>query len=323
MSSPKVSICIPTYNYANYISETIESILSQNFTDFELVIVDDCSADHTAKIVESYANKDSRINFIANKVNLGMVKNWNYCLDLAQGEYIKFVFGDDLLASPDTISRMVSMFDSEGNISLVGSARNLINESSQITGVVSRFGTGIMNGTDVINYCLVSHSNYIGEPSVVMFKKSHALRGFSPVYKQLVDLEMWFHLLEQGLFAYINEPLCSFRVHEKQQSRTNESDLSDLFEIFSLQKDYIHKEYIFLSNVSKAYLTYDCLYIIWSFYKKGRISYTKAMEYINSKSSLNYFWSWFALYKIIKPLFKQYIKFYLKPRRSKITIRRV
>src|SRR6185369_13911842 len=122
VSSCKVSVCIPTYNYGNYIAETIESVLAQNYSDFELLIIDDGSTDRTAEIVDSYARQDPRIRLIVNEVNLGMVENWNSCLEQAKGEYIKFVFGDDLLASPDALGRMTALLDNDNTVSLVCSA---------------------------------------------------------------------------------------------------------------------------------------------------------------------------------------------------------
>lgn len=308
MSACKVSVCIPTYNYGNYIAETIDSVLAQNFSAFELLIIDDCSKDQTAEVVNSYAKKDPRIRFIVNKVNLGMVENWNSCITQARGEYIKFVFGDDLLASSDAVGRMVSLLDNDNTVSLVCSARNLINESSQVIKIESHFETGIISGTDVINRCMLDQGNLIGEPSVVMFRKSQARRGFNPQYKQIVDLEMWFYLLEQGSFAYIDEPLCSFRIHGQQQTRVNAENLSALNDVFYLQGEYLHKEYVRLSSFMKTYLAFDSLYGIWKLFKNNRISRTEAIGQINSKTNYIYFRFWYPFYKIFKPFFKEYKK---------------
>ncbi len=307
MSICKVSVCIPTYNYGNYIAETIESVLAQNFSDFELLIIDDCSKDQTADVVESYARKDPRIRFIVNKVNLGMVENWNSCIAQARGEYIKFVFGDDLLASPDAVGRMVSLLDNNITVSLACSARNLIDESSHVTEIESHFDSGIMTGTDVINLCLADQGNLIGEPSVVMFRKSQARRGFNSNYMQIVDLEMWFHLLEQGSFAFVNEPLCSFRIHGKQQTAVNAENFSLLKDVYFLQCDYLNKDYVNLSGFMKAYLEFDSLYGIWKLYKKRRISRETAIELINRNRSFS-FTIWYPFYKLFKPLYKQYSK---------------
>jgi hypothetical protein len=237
-----------------------------------------------------------------------MVENWNSCITQARGEYIKFVFGDDLLASPDAVGSMAFLLDNDNAVSLVCSARNLIDESSQIMKIESNFLTGIKKGADVINHCLANQGNLIGEPSVVMFRKCQAERGFNPLYNQIVDLEMWFHLLEQGSFAYINEPLCSFRIHGQQQTRVNAENLSALNDVFYLQRDFLDKEYVLLSGFLKAYLAFDSLYGIWKLFKNDRISRSESIALINSKSSFSYFRFWYPFYKIFKPFFKQYKK---------------
>ena len=103
--APKISVCIPTYEYAHYIPFAIESILSQRFADFELIIVDDCSRDNTGEVVRRF-QYDKRVLFERNERNLGLVANWNKCLAVAKGEYMKFVFADDMLASNEALGRM-------------------------------------------------------------------------------------------------------------------------------------------------------------------------------------------------------------------------
>ncbi|HIK58508.1 MAG TPA: glycosyltransferase family 2 protein, partial [Nitrospinaceae bacterium] len=71
-SAPKVSVCIPTYNYAKYLPEAIESVLKQSYDNYELIIVDDCSTDNSANVINEYAKKDQRIVFKNNDHNLGM-----------------------------------------------------------------------------------------------------------------------------------------------------------------------------------------------------------------------------------------------------------
>ncbi|MBK5275008.1 MAG: glycosyltransferase family 2 protein [Desulfuromonadales bacterium] len=310
MVNCKVSVCIPTYNYAAFLAETIESILSQHFADFELLIIDDNSTDDTRSIVERYTRKDPRIRFSVNPWNLGMVENWNLCLAQARGEYIKFVFGDDLLASPDTLGRMAALLDADSSVSLVCSARNFIDERSHVLKVESHFEkAGIMAGTDVINSCLTKKKNLIGEPSVVMFRKIQAARGFRVNYRQIVDLEMWFHLLELGSFAYIDEPLCSFRIHDRQQTAKNKENMSDLNDFFYMMDDYLDKEYIALSGFMKMYVRYDNLYGIWKLYKRKKLSREAALELINTHGSFVSFRFWYPFYKLFKPCLKLYRKF--------------
>jgi glycosyltransferase involved in cell wall biosynthesis len=221
---PKLSVLIPTYNYARYLPEAIESVLLQDFQDYEVVIADDCSQDESEAIMRRYAAMDSRVQIQINRSNLGMVANWNYCLSLAQGEYIQFLFGDDKLADPRTLAKMVRLLDENPSAVLGVAARNIIDEHSNVVEVHGQLGNGgLLQGLDVIRRCFVMNQNLIGEPSVVMFRRRNAARGFDAHYRQLPDLEMWFHLLERGPLIYTPEPLYCFRRHCRQQTAVNRS----------------------------------------------------------------------------------------------------
>ena len=91
-----ISIITPNYNCGDYISETIESVLLQTYSNWELIIVDDCSSDDSYKIALDYAKKDSRIKVIRNETNLGTAISRNKALDIAKGDYIAFLDSDDL-----------------------------------------------------------------------------------------------------------------------------------------------------------------------------------------------------------------------------------
>ena len=105
-ASPRVSVCIPTYNGALYLQECMESILGQTFVGIEILAVDDRSSDKTRAILDSFAKRDARVRILSNARNLGLVGNWNRCIELAQGEWIKFVFQDDWIA-PECLERML------------------------------------------------------------------------------------------------------------------------------------------------------------------------------------------------------------------------
>lgn len=309
----KLSVCIPTYRYGRFIAETIESILNQTFADFELLIIDDNSPDDTAEIVARYARRDARIRFSVNPENLGMVANWNRCLSQARGDYIKFVFGDDLLASPDALERMVSLLDTDRSISLVASGRHLIDEHSTVQSGLSGFRTDCtLDGPAVINYCLFRQKNLIGEPSVTMFRRNQAARGFLENYQQIVDLEMWFHLLEQGRFSYISDRLCSFRVHGSQQTARNNENLGDVHDVLYLLADYADKPYITLGRFMKTYLRYDHLYGIWKRSQRDQNRKQEARMLISDHWGRAGFWGWYPIYKVFKPLLKLY-KMLLQP----------
>ncbi len=93
-----VSILIPVFNTEKYIGLAIQSILNQTYTDFELVVVDDCSSDKTYEICAKYASTDKRIKLYRNEKNLGMMQNWNHGLSLCHGEYWGKLDADDYWA---------------------------------------------------------------------------------------------------------------------------------------------------------------------------------------------------------------------------------
>lgn len=238
MTTPRVSVLIPTFRYARYLAEAVESILAQDFPDFELLICDDCSGDGSREIIEAYAARDPRIRIHIHAANIGMVQNWNWCLSQARGEFVKFVFGDDMLSRPDALGKMVAMLEANPDAALAACARNVIDEASATVAVMDTFGVaGLHSAAETIFRCLAS-GNIIGEPTVVMFRRAAGARGFSEKYAQLVDLEMWLHLLERGALVYTSEPLCAFRRHPLQQTESNRKKLTDKNEYLRLMLDY-------------------------------------------------------------------------------------
>ena len=102
----KVSICIPVYNGKGFLKESLESVLSQTYKNMEILIVDDGSTDGSIEVLEEFASKDSRIKLILNENNLGLVGNWNKCVELATGDWIKFQFQDDTM-EVDALEKML------------------------------------------------------------------------------------------------------------------------------------------------------------------------------------------------------------------------
>ncbi|GAA4495765.1 hypothetical protein GCM10023172_07980 [Hymenobacter ginsengisoli] len=116
--NPCVSVVLPIYNVAPYIEETIASILKQTFTDFELLVIDDCSTDDTAAKVQSF--KDPRLRFIQNTQNLGRAGTDNAALPHVRGRYVAKMDGDDL-CHPERLARQVAYLEKHPEVNIVGS----------------------------------------------------------------------------------------------------------------------------------------------------------------------------------------------------------
>lgn len=214
-SSPTVSVCIPTYRGAAHIRATVESVLAQTFSDFELLIVDDNSPDDTSAIVSTY--RDPRVRCLRNAVNLGPEGNWNRCLTEATGRYVKLLPQDDLLA-PACLRREVDVLEADARheIALVFCARAVVDAQSRRVLVRRAFGRADrrLTGRAIFRRCLRRGTNVVGEPAGVLFRRSLAeqVGPFDATFGYVVDLDYWLRLLAHGDGFYLSDTLASFRV---------------------------------------------------------------------------------------------------------------
>jgi glycosyltransferase involved in cell wall biosynthesis len=130
---PRVSIGLPVFNGENYIEDTLDSILAQTYTDFELIIVDNASTDQTPRICREYAAKDKRIRYHRNKINIGAVANFNRAFKFSSGEYFKWAAHDDVLA-PEFLATCINILDSDPSIVLCHSKTGCIDEHGKLVG---------------------------------------------------------------------------------------------------------------------------------------------------------------------------------------------
>ena len=114
---PHVSIGIPVYNGENYLAEAIESLLTQTYTDLEVIICDNASTDGTERISRTFAQKDSRIRYERAEHNVGAAGNFNRVFELARGDYFKWAAHDDV-CGPDFLSSTVAVLDDDPNVVL-------------------------------------------------------------------------------------------------------------------------------------------------------------------------------------------------------------
>ena len=132
-SSPSVSIGMPVYNGEKYVEEAIQSHLDQTYSDFELILTDNASTDHTEEICRSYAAKDSRVKYHRNPQNLGVAGNFRRGFELAVGRYFRWSPSDDLV-SPNLLQRAVEILDRDPSIFVAYPRTKLIDNRGLVTG---------------------------------------------------------------------------------------------------------------------------------------------------------------------------------------------
>ena len=222
MMCPKVSVLVPVYNGELYLTECLNSIVTQDFRDLEILLCDDSSSDSSCEIIKKFAARDSRIRWWRNPHNVGLTANANICICAARGDYVKFVHQDDLLLTDTAISKLVSALDQNPSASLAGCRQHLTGTTAQPTILSDR--AGCFNGRELIIASLEKNTNLIGQPSLTLFRRELAQRGFDERFTGFMDFEMWCHLLEQGDFTYVPEALASWRVHEHHQTARNRAN---------------------------------------------------------------------------------------------------
>ena len=227
---PLVSICIPTYNGAEYLPRCIDSVLAQSFDNFEVVIVDDFSTDDTLAIARRYAAVDARIRVTQNEQNLGLVPNWNKCVAVAKGEWIKFVFQDDTVY-PDCLAEMLKA--ARNQTLLVACQREIVFEAGtdaptrkwyldHCAKIAALFADEPVISAERAQERALDHFgvNLFGEPTSVLVHRTAFERFglFNPALVITCDLELWTRVSIHAGAAFVDRDLATFRVHKAATS---------------------------------------------------------------------------------------------------------
>ena len=208
-----ISICVPAYNSERFIAETVDSVLRQTYHDLELIVVDDCSTDKTYDVLRAY--DEPRMRLYRNLVNVGAERNWNKCLGLARGDYIKVLPGDDALY-PDCLEKQTAVLDAPRNadVAFVYCSRDVVDAEGRPV-MKARFpGQGRISRQALIRKNVLHGMNVVGEPGAVLFRAgaSRVIGGFDARLPYIVDLNYWTRLLTVGDAYALSESLCTFRL---------------------------------------------------------------------------------------------------------------
>ena len=200
MMSELVSIVMPSYNTASYIEESIESVLAQTYTEWELLIVDDCSTDNTDAVVAPYL-ADTRIRYLKNETNSGAAVSRNYALREAKGKWIAFLDSDDLW-EPQKLEKQIA-FMRENGYHFSYTEYQWINEQSVLTG---RGATGPKRITKqgMFNYC------WMGCLTVMYDAETVGLIQIEDIKKNN-DYAMWLKVCRKADCYLLGESLARYR----------------------------------------------------------------------------------------------------------------
>lgn len=210
---PVVSIITATFNRARFLPQMIDSVISQDYSAWELLIIDDASTDDTVQIVQSYAQTDSRIRYVRNEKNRGVSATRNRGLCEARGEYIAVLDSDDYWLDTHKLSRQVALFEQDRTLVLSGTGMCVIDEHG------NTLSKKIPPADDaVIRSTLLVHNVFFH--SSVMFCKAVAQKigGYNENLRYAEDYELWLRMAKYGSVAIIPFPLVAYRVHGQSES---------------------------------------------------------------------------------------------------------
>ncbi len=221
--SPTVSVAMAVYNAECYVSEAIDSILNQTFTDFELLIIDDGSTDGSLKILQDYAAKDDRIS-INHQENQGIFRTRNTLLHQSRGEFIAVMDADDI-ALPERLERQVAFLQQHQEVVCVGSSLDWIDEKGRFIG-----HNPMPESDEELQRFMIGGISLMHHPTV-MARRSVILQvgGYDDTFKTSGDLDLWLRMGEIGKLANIKESLTHYRLHSrsitsaKQKQQTKDS----------------------------------------------------------------------------------------------------
>jgi glycosyltransferase involved in cell wall biosynthesis len=237
---PKVSVVIPAYNAMVYLPDTVESVLKQTFTDFEVLIIDDGSSDH----IVSWASQltDPRVKLISQE-NQGVSVARNTGIAHAQGEYVAFLDADDLW-EPTKLEKQVQCLEDKPEVGLVYTWTVLVDERGNSTGrVFASHAEG-----DVWKQLL--ETDVISSGSSAMFRHCcfEAVGVFDRSLAYAEDLELWLRIATRYPFAVVKEPLTLYRQNSKSVSKNRQKMLDGLRIVIEKTFQSVPLELLYLRN---------------------------------------------------------------------------
>ncbi|MEY8848349.1 glycosyltransferase [Psychroserpens sp. XS_ASV72] len=260
-STPLVSVCIPTYNGAKFIEAALDSVLEQTYSNIEIIVSDDTSNDQTLELIKSYIPKTKFPITIHSNDTRGIGYNWNNCMKYANGDFIKFLFQDDIMM-PDCVAEMVKGFHLVPQAGLVACKRSFIVDENvnsksvddwlEVYGDLQQHLNLDYNPVAVITKSIFKSDkfysapvNFVGEPTAVMFKRDliKTLGWFRNDLNQFLDFEYWFRILKEMPIVIIDKKLIEFRIHQNQATQQNKGKMANDVAVF---KRILYKDYFWL-----------------------------------------------------------------------------
>lgn len=216
---PKVSVILPAYNGEKYIERAILSVLAQNYTDWELVAVNDGSVDGTLEILEKFKNKESRLKIIIHEKNSGLIVSLNDALAVSGGEYIARIDCDDVWSSQDKLKKQVEFLDQHQDYGLVGTWAEFTDmQGKHLKDYKLPTKDAGIRSQILLRNCIV-HSSILARKNILI-----SCGGYSPLEKHVEDYGLWLRMGLRCRLANLPEFMVKYGVNESGITRTKNAE---------------------------------------------------------------------------------------------------
>lgn len=242
MHMPKISVVLPVYNGSKYLSNAIQSVLSQTFSDFELIIIDDCSTDSSGDIVQDYMKLDQRISYYRNNQNLKLPLSLNKGFTMAKGDHLTWTSCDNLYL-PNAFEMMLEILEADKSIGLVYSSMTIIDEFDNENELIEAGPANHLIFRNVVGACFMYRSAIAKQ-----------VGGYNPNLFLCEDYEYWLRIASNTVIKPIKNCLYHYRKHSESLSHNHEIKI--IAKGIDVQKKYYSK---FIKTKQDAALFYSHL----------------------------------------------------------------
>lgn len=267
MPNYKISVITASYNYENYIKETIESVLNQTYNNWELIIADDGSSDNSVEIIKEYCKKDSRIKLFSHpdNQNLGLKDTLLLGLEKAQGEWVAFLESDDVF-KPNALEEKIKIAQENADVKIIFSDVEMFGDEESIEKLnryLEKSRCFLYNKKRLKENDLdfIVNRNFVPTFSCVMAKREKLLKcDFNTPVKQCLDIFLWAQFAACD-FYYINKKLTKWRMHKTSYINSAASNINKNAEFTNKLSHFVYgnKKHSFLNRLKCALQYLNCL----------------------------------------------------------------
>lgn len=236
MGKPMVSVVMSVYNTAEYLSQSIDSILDQSFSDFEFIIIDDGSTDKTKALIQDHVRQDKRIKPVYSRTNQGLISSLNKAIKAASGKYIARQDPDDI-SMPQRLEKQLAVLENNTNIGMVGTNYQVIDEAGKVV-----TATDVFTHPDDIALAEI-FTNQFGHGTIMARAELLKNNPYDLAFKYAEDYDLWARISHQSSLANLSEPLYQWRLHSAGATASKARQMqSQLEKIRARECDHLFKQ---------------------------------------------------------------------------------